>query len=90
MMSATTPPPPPLPPLAAEDIPQHLRELSEALPLTLSPDDAAKVLHVTPRTVRKFITIGLLRASRTRNGGGSVRYIIPRSELVRYLMEHDA
>ncbi len=77
------------PPLAAVDVPAHLRELSETLPLTLAPDDVAKVLQITPRTVRQMVARGELNAIRSL-ASGSARYIIPRSELIRWMAERGA
>ena len=82
-------PPPLAAAAAAADVPPHLRELAESLPVTLSPDDAARVLQITARTVRKMIAIGELRASRATRSGSSP-YVIPRSELIRYLAERNA
>jgi excisionase family DNA binding protein len=70
-------------------VPPHLRELSESLPLTLSPDEVAKVLQVTSRTVRRMVATGELHAVRSI-ASGSARYIIPRSELIRWMAERGA
>ena len=77
----------PLP--AAIKIPVHLRELAESLPLTLSPTDVAAVLQVNARTVRRMLARGELHAVRTI-AAGSARYVIPRSELIRFMMERSA
>jgi hypothetical protein len=71
------------------DVPAHLRELAESLPLTLPLQDAAKVLCMHPRSLQRLVASGELRAMRSRQTGAA-RVIIPRSEIIRYFVEHPA
>ncbi|MCE9638531.1 MAG: excisionase family DNA-binding protein [Planctomycetes bacterium] len=54
------------------------------LPALVPLDDAAGALHVTERTVRRWLRLGKLRAYRTAPGG-SGRVLIARDELGRFL-----
>lgn len=72
-----------------DKIPEHLRELSEELPLTLDLKGAAEVMQMHPRSVQRLIASGELRATRSRLSGGS-RLIITRSEVVRWFAARDA
>lgn len=71
------------------EVPDHLRELFAELPLTLNSDEAAKVLCMHKRTLRRMVASGELRAMRATSTGTS-RVIIPRSELLRWMIEHPA
>lgn len=70
-------------------IPEHLRELAEKLPLTLDLKEASEALKMNPRSVRRLIASGELRATRSRLAGAS-KIIITRSELVRWFVSRDA
>jgi excisionase family DNA binding protein len=73
----------------SEELPEHLRELATTLPLTLSLQDAARVLCMHPRSLQRLVAAGELRAMRSKLSGAS-RVIIPRSELIRWFVEHAA
>lgn len=76
--------------VAVLKVPDHLRDL-EALPITMELDDAAKVMCVSVRTLRRWIDDGLVRA--TRQGGraaGASKTIVTRSEVIRYFVENPA
>jgi excisionase family DNA binding protein len=70
-------------------IPPHLQDLAENLPLTLPLKDAAKVLSMHPHTVQRMIVSGEIHAMRSKLRGAS-RIIIPRSEIIRWCIEHSA
>lgn len=72
-----------------EKIPEHLQELADKLPLTLDLKEASEALKMHPRSVRRLIASGELRATRSRLAGAS-RIIITRSELVRWFASRDA
>lgn len=65
-------------------VPSHLGELANALPLTLTAAEAAEVLHVSERQLRRMIRAGELCAYR-RTGSGSSRIIVPRLEVLRHM-----
>lgn len=71
------------------EIPEHLRELSERLPLTLTLKEAAEHMKMHKRTVQRLIADGELKATRSRLSGGS-RIIITRSEVVRWFASRDS
>ena len=58
--------------------------LADGLPLLVPLVAAAAHLHLSVRTVRRWISAGRLQALRT-TPGGSGRLLIPREELVREL-----
>lgn len=70
-------------------IPEHLRDLAESLPLTLSLKEAAEHMKMHKRSVQRLIASGEIRATRSRLSGGS-RIVITRSEIVRWFAAHDA
>lgn len=70
-----------------ELVPDHLVELSEKLPLTLTLQEAAACMKMHVRSVQRLIASGELRATRSRLSGGS-RVIITRSEIVRWFASH--
>jgi hypothetical protein len=72
-----------------EDVPEHLRELAQELPLTLNLQESADVLKMHPRSVQRLIASGELRAMRSHLSGGA-RIVITRSEIIRYLSTRDA
>jgi excisionase family DNA binding protein len=53
------------------------------LPRLLKPIEAANILRRTPRTIRRWISLGLLQAVRPAGGNP----LIPRSEIERLLTE---
>lgn len=71
------------------EIPDHFRELAEKLPLMIGLQDAAKAMSMHPRSLQRLIAAGELQAVRSKLSGSS-RVIIPRSELVRWCIEHAA
>lgn len=70
-------------------IPEHLRELSEELPITLDLKEAAEVMKMHERSVQRLIASGELRATRSKLKGGS-RLIITRGAIVQWFMARDA
>lgn len=66
-----------------------LRILESELPLFLTVDEAAGVLRVHPKSIRRMVQCGELAAVR-RTLSGSARVVIPRAELVRWCSEHSA
>lgn len=70
-------------------IPEHLRELSEQLPLTLDLKETAQVLKMHQRSVQRLVASGELRAIRSKLTGGS-RLIFTRSEIVRWFAARSA
>lgn len=70
-------------------VPDYLRELVEGLPLMLTLQEAAGVLRVHPRTMQRIVADQEVVAMRGKLTGPS-RVIIPRSEIVRWLLEHSA
>ena len=69
-----------------ESIPDHLQDLATNLPLTMTLQEAAKVMCMHPRTLQRLIADGGLRATRAKLSGGS-RVIITRSEVIRWFAE---
>ncbi len=47
----------------------------------LTPGEIARFLGVDPRTVRKWIAIGHMRARRVTTKNGAIRYYVRRSEI---------
>jgi excisionase family DNA binding protein len=72
-----------------KEVPPHLQELATTLPVTMGLAEAAQALCVHPRTVQRMIRVGELQAMRPKLSGGS-RLIIPRSEIIRWCIEHSA
>jgi excisionase family DNA binding protein len=73
----------------AEKIPEHLREVAAELPLLLTLEEAATALRMHHRSVQRMVAAGELRACRGKLKGAS-RVIVPRTEIVRWLVEHPA
>jgi excisionase family DNA binding protein len=71
------------------EVPEYLRELVSELPVMVGIKQAAAVLNMHARTVQRILAAGEMRGIRPKLSGGS-RVIIPRSEIVRYLVEHPA
>jgi excisionase family DNA binding protein len=71
---------------AAARIPAHLRELVDALPVMLTFRETQAVLHTSTRTLRSMLARGELRYVRSQPAG-SARVLIPRAELLRWLIE---
>lgn len=70
-------------------IPEYLRELSEALPITLDLKQTAQVMKMHERSVQRLVASGELRATRSKLKGGS-RLIFTRSEIVRWFAARGA
>lgn len=66
------------------EIDRFLRDLERELPITLSLREVARVLKCSPRTVSRLIAGGELRIARTMTTG-TMRAIVPRSEVIRWL-----
>lgn len=71
------------------ELPEHLCELAAELPLMLGLEDAARALLMHPRSLQRLIAAGEVRAMRRKLSGAS-RLIIPRSEVIRWCVEHSA
>ena len=56
------------------------------LPGLVTGTDAARLLNVTRRTLRRWISKGRIRAMRTDEGGQS-KLLVPRGELKRFIAE---
>lgn len=70
-------------------IPPHLQDLATSLPVTLGLAAAAEALCMHPRSVQRLIVAGELHAMRAKLSGGA-RLIIPRSEIIRWCIEHSS
>lgn len=70
-------------------VPDYLSELARELPLTLSAAEAADVLRVSERQLRRMIRAGELVAYR-RTGSGSSRIVVPRLEVLRHMAARPA
>ena len=76
--------------LAAEPaVPEHLRELADALPVMLTFAAAREVLCTSVRTLRAIVARGELRSVRAMRSG-SARVLIPRSEVIRWMAERSS
>lgn len=69
--------------------PPHLQDLAASLPVTMGLAVAAEALCMHPRTLQRMIATGEIRAMRYKLSGGS-RLIIPRSEVIRWCVDHSA
>lgn len=72
----------------ADTVPDHLRELNEELPLTLTLQEAASCMKMHVRSVQRLIASGELRATRSKLGGSS-RPVITRSEIIRWFASRE-
>ena len=70
-------------------IPPHLEDMAASLPVTMGLAAAAEALCMHPRTLQRMIAAGEIRAMRSKLIGGS-RLIIPRSEVIRWCVDHSA
>ena len=56
---------------------------------TVSPTQAAKILHCHPKTVRRYIRDGLLKADSISTGSPFARrYFIERRSLAAFIRKH--
>lgn len=69
-------------------IPEHLRDVADALPPLATVPEATAVMRLCSSKVRQLVARGELRAVRS-SPTGSARLLIPRSEILRYLGAHE-
>jgi excisionase family DNA binding protein len=65
-------------------LPDWVLDCTSDLPGLLLIPEAANALRMHPRTIRRMIRAGVLRAVRATESG-SARVLIPRAEIQRYL-----
>jgi excisionase family DNA binding protein len=61
-----------------------ISDVTQGLPGLLLISEAAAALRMSPRSIRRMIRAGSLRAVRATESG-SARVLIPRAEISRYL-----
>lgn len=70
-------------------VPIHLRELVDGLPIMLTFGAVRDVLRTSTRTLRSILSRGEIRYIRAQRSGSS-RVLIPRSEVLRWLVERSS
>jgi len=69
----------------AEDVPAHLVEVAAALPPLARYADIAEATSTSRKTWQRLVNAGRIRAVRSTPG---TPVLIPRAEVIRYLLEH--
>jgi hypothetical protein len=70
-------------------VPEHLRELADALPIMLTFAAAREVMCTSVRTLRAIVARGEVRCVRSMRSGPA-RVLIPRSEVIRWMAERSS
>lgn len=65
-------------------ISDSISEIENSLPALATANEAAKVLRMSGRNLRRMIVAGRISALRARESGSS-RVLVPRAEIGRYL-----
>lgn len=73
--------------MSAEPLPEYLEDIARSLPLTLTIEHACEVLHLSRSSVSRLVNSGALHSVRSVASRSS-RVIIPRSEIIRWLVAH--
>jgi len=75
------------PKLKEIEVPPHLREQFDAMPLNLLVPEAAEIMRCSVTTIRRRIEDGMLQAI---CGGKGSAVLIPRTEILRFMIERPA
>lgn len=69
-----------------QELPECLKEIADALPLTLTREQAADVAKLSPMTIQRAVRSGAIKAIKTSDARGA-RVIIPRSSFLQWLAQ---